>query len=786
MPLRTLIYNIIWVVIILILGFSIVGFFVIGTEGVSRGFTNTTNSIKEYISDVITGTSGEDSSLLVDAENANPFEIQLGNIADTEFNPPQSGKAVRANLETMVITLYENGKEIENIPIMNKGRPGSYWETPGGTFEVNYKTENHFSSFGNVWMPYSIHFFGNFFIHGEPYDTFGKKVSSTYSGGCIRLADGNAKRVFEWVDKDTIVSVYSDTETVPEQSSLNSAYFVRDPLYSKPASVTSKAYVVGDLATGDILLEHNADQVYPIASVSKMFTSLVSLDFLNQNIETTVSKTALDTYGTSGSLRLGQKIKVGDLLYPLMLESSNDAAEVLAEAYGRKSFIANMNKKAETIGLEHTSFEDPSGLSPNNVSTAKDLLRMMSYVQTYKNYLLDLSKLPKKSVLANTWYNISGMTSMTGFIGGKTGYIPEANRTTVAAFKLPLSEFGSRDIGITFLQSDDRLGDLQKILSYVQKNIYYSARDRSDVVAAITKDGIPISLPPPTTNEVTIGFVGDIMLDRGVKSSVIKNFKGDFNTLFANVGFISDYDILFGNLEGPVSDTGEDQGNLYSFRMDPKILNALSSAGFDVLSIANNHIGDWGQNAFNDTLARINSSGILAVGGGQTKIDATEPKIIERNGLSIGFLGFSDVGPDWMKATTNTPGILLANDPDFAGIIQRASSRVDTLVVSIHWGEEYELTTERQRELGRLAIDSGARLVIGTHPHIIQETEGYNNGYIAYSLGNFIFDQDFSKDTMKGMLLEVKIKKGEIEAVTKKVVTLNGMFQPQKITPFDE
>lgn len=779
---RTLIYHIIWVIIVLAIGFGIVGFFTMGAERATVAFGEKTTTLQSYIRSLVNKKT--DPIVQFTEPDTKPFEIQLGNVSDTEFVPPAKGKVIRANLRTMSIELFENGKLKETLMIINKGKAGSYWETPGGTFEVTYKEINHFSTFGEVWMPYSVHFFGNFFIHGEPYDNTGKKFTSLYSGGSIRLADSDAKKVFEWADQDTIVSVYSDSPVSPARSHAGSGYFIRNP--NKPLPVSAKAYVIGDLDTGEIIFEKNKSTVYPIASVSKLITSLVSLDFLNQSTDTTVSRTALAAYGTQGALRLGEKFSIGNLLYPLILESSNDAAEVIAESYGRTNFIDNMNKKVTAIGMMSTSFKDPSGLSPGNVSTAEDLLRLAIHIKDYKSDIFEISKLSKKTIGRHTWYNNSQMTRKYGYVGGKSGYTPEAEKTIVAAFTLPLSEFGARNIGITFLQSDDRLGDVDKILAYVKENIFYSARDRAEIVAAITGSGFAVPVPPPATEEATIAFVGDMMFDRGVTFSVNKNFGGDYGKLFASLGFFRDYDILFGNLEGPVSDIGNDLGNLYSFRMNPAILPIVRSAGFDVLSIANNHIGDWGRDAFDDTLARLGTSGIEAIGGGRNKSEASQPKIIERNGLKIGFLGFSDVGPDWLAATEEDSGILLVSDPHFEEIIKTAAKDVDALIISIHWGEEYQATTEHQKEIAHRAIDAGARLVIGHHPHVIQETESYENGYIAYSLGNLIFDQGFSKETMQGMLLEVTIKKGEISGVGKKLVKFNEKFQPYRVTEMEE
>jgi poly-gamma-glutamate synthesis protein (capsule biosynthesis protein) len=294
----------------------------------------------------------------------------------------------------------------------------------------------------------------------------------------------------------------------------------------------------------------------------------------------------------------------------------------------------------------------------------------------------------------------------------------------------------------------------------------------------------PVQPAPPA--EATIDFVGDIMLGRGVQTSVDKNFKGDFTALFRNVWGLKSADIAFGNLEGPVSTGGRKMGSIYSFRFSPESLEAVADAGFDVLNIANNHIGDWGPDAFADTLDNISLNGLHYTGGGYGKADAENPAIIEKNGIKIGFLGFSDVGPAWMAAKDNAPGILLASDPDFDRIIRSASKQVDILVVSFHSGEEYKKQTDRQVKLFHEAIDDGAKIAVGAHPHIIQDTEEYNGGLIAYSLGNFIFDQKFSKETMQGMLLEATVTKDGLKSYAKKLIKLNDAFQPQSPSDFTQ
>ena len=135
-----------------------------------------------------------------------------------------------------------------------------------------------------------------------------------------------------------------------------------------------------------------------------------------------------------------------------------------------------------------------------------------------------------------------------------------------------------------------------------------------------------------------------------------------------------------------------------------------------------------------------------------------------------------------MEAGTEKSGLLLASNPRFDEIIKNASKQVDSLVGSFHFGDEYKtIHNKRQEELAHKAIDDGAKIVVGTHPHVVEDTEVYKNGYIAYSLGNFIFDQSWSKPTMQGMLLEIKLSKDGSMAVKKDITQLNSVFQIEKV-----
>lgn len=574
------------------------------------------------------------------------------------------------------------------------------------------------------------------------------------------------------------------TDTKEPDNPQNKYYYTNKDDTNGP-KVSAKAFLVGDLNTGEVILSQNQNTQYPIASLSKLMTALVTNQITDKDPTVTVTKQALATEGTNGGLYAGEKISTSEILYPLLLESSNDAAEAIAEHFGHDSFISKMNTEAQNLKMDSTSYEDPSGLSKNNISTVSDLFKLAGYLNKNDPDLIsitDKKSFSSTSQKQQSWYNINHLVNTAGYFGGKTGYTDAARQTIVSLFNLPLGQSGTRPIAITLLSSPDRAKDVATILKYLNKNIYYGGLADANTNWVEEKVGAPNIKDP---DFVDLTFAGDIMLDRGVKNSVRKNFNNDYSQLFAKVNFpdfLKDSDVFFANLEGPASDQGTDMHNLYSFRMDPNVVPALAGVGVDVLSVANNHVGDWGRDAYADTLSRLKENEIQYAGGGNNETEAETPVIIEKYGMKIGYLAFSDKGPDWMAATTDQAGLLLASNPRFDEIIQNAAKQVDDLVVSFHFGEEYQTThNARQELLAHKAVDDGAKLVIGAHPHVPEDTEVYKNSYIAYSLGNFIFDQSWSPATMQGMILNIKLGRDGSITAQKDTVKLNSAFQLDQI-----
>jgi len=276
----------------------------------------------------------------------------------------------------------------------------------------------------------------------------------------------------------------------------------------------------------------------------------------------------------------------------------------------------------------------------------------------------------------------------------------------------------------------------------------------------------------------TMLAVGDIMLDRGVEARALQN--GGFNFIFDRIqSTLNDADIVFGNLEGPISDRGTDTGKKYSFRFLPETAPALQLAGFDVLALANNHGLDWGRGALCDTFTNLIQVQIQPIGGGCNAQSAERPVIITLDdGTQVGFLAYTEFYKGGF-AREDTPGFAQYSMDNMTQRIRQLSQQVDVVMVSLHWGHEYHLrSNEAQQELAYSLIDAGANVILGHHPHVIQEIERHKDGWIVYSLGNFVFDQKFSEQTMQGLMARLYIVGGEVQNIQPIIVSLNDNYQP--------
>lgn len=270
-----------------------------------------------------------------------------------------------------------------------------------------------------------------------------------------------------------------------------------------------------------------------------------------------------------------------------------------------------------------------------------------------------------------------------------------------------------------------------------------SIENNNEEIELEEKEEISEIPEPQEPQEIVIAFMGDVMMDSYI-GDYIRERGVDYP--WEDVADITrEADLAVINLETSVSTRGSTKKpEGYGFRSNPDSLQGLVNSGIDLVSLANNHTLDFGEDAFYDTLESLDQYKIAYVGGGKNKDEAEQVRIIEMNGIKVGFLAFTSIIPwsSW-EATEDKPGAAIYKTEYKERILQNikeASKECDILTLIPHWGVEYaQVPSDWQRELAHDMIDAGADIVVGHHSHVLQGIEFYKDKPILYSIGNFIF-----------------------------------------------
>ena len=245
---------------------------------------------------------------------------------------------------------------------------------------------------------------------------------------------------------------------------------------------------------------------------------------------------------------------------------------------------------------------------------------------------------------------------------------------------------------------------------------------------------------------------------------------GDSDYLYDEVReIISRADLAIGTLNATISDYPPHTGCVPTYVLvgGSENADALARAGFDMMSVATNHIkncglSNCGDRAFFDTLENLRRVGIAPVGAGENLQEAMDPLVVEMNGVRFGFVSLGQLEP-LVFATEEKSGIAVLNEDNLRSAIQAAKQVSDVVVVLPHWGpEDVPVPNWSQRELAQLAVDAGADLVVGNHTHVVQAIEDIDGVMVFYGLGNFVFDQNWALDHQQGVILLVTFQGTEM------------------------
>lgn len=308
----------------------------------------------------------------------------------------------------------------------------------------------------------------------------------------------------------------------------------------------------------------------------------------------------------------------------------------------------------------------------------------------------------------------------------------------------------------------------------------------------------PSVTPTPQEEDTTfrIMAVGDVFLGRGVEYHLINN-KKDFLYPFERVWHIlRQGDIIYGNLEAPFTDSTHglaginEEGGKYCLKNKPEAFEGVKYAGFNLMSLANNHILDYYEKGLYDTIKLLEENSIAYAGAGKNLDEARKPAIIEKKGVKVGMLSYTDMAEIQYKG--NPPLRFIAGE-NKAGVaprkfeyikedVQKLRDKVDILIVTLHWGVEYEYyVLPEQVEFAHKVMDLGVDIIIGSHPHRMKGIEIYKGKPIVYSLGNFISDQNDPRN-QEGFILDFEFE-------DKKLKSLSGIpftiLQKTQVVPLE-
>jgi poly-gamma-glutamate capsule biosynthesis protein CapA/YwtB (metallophosphatase superfamily) len=287
-----------------------------------------------------------------------------------------------------------------------------------------------------------------------------------------------------------------------------------------------------------------------------------------------------------------------------------------------------------------------------------------------------------------------------------------------------------------------------------------------------------------STETVSIVAAGDVMLGSWVQNVIFEN---GWDYPFRNIdSILTQADIVFANLEAPfgTKDSAAFE-KTYTFQVAPDLVKVLTAGKINVVSVANNHILDFGVEDLFETMTLLNQNNIQYSGAGKNLLEARPPARMEAKGKKIAVACYSLTFPEEFWATDTTAGTCFPFDTFFYDDLRKFKAENDLVIVSFHWGGELlQYPKPYQLELAHNAIKVGADLVIGHHPHVVQGIELYRGKMIVYSLGNYIFGS-YSESVKESMLLKFYFGTNGISAC--KIYPLNVYnkeveFQPQLLT----
>ena len=367
---------------------------------------------------------------------------------------------IEVNLEKATLKVYNKDNILSNYSVLRRGSPEKWGGTASGLNKVNYKSDKWFSNTALVFMPNALNFYGKYYIHGEPFYPDGKKLITVNSGGCVQIKADEAKIIYDLIQKGNPVLVI-------DKENDNFVYpFKRTTPFPR---ISARSYLVADLGSGTVLAQNNYDEKAPIYDITQLMTGLVLSENVDLNSQIEITSRILDPEKPVLGLEIGRRFMLGELFYPMLMESSESANKVLTAYLGRANTLKYMNEKTGMMAMFSTSFVDTAGKSADNISSAKDLFYLARYITNNIPLMWKMTKgqealtLPKVNFRNLVNQNI--FYENPDFIGGKV-----SSDNALFVFLVSLRTDIQRKIVVILLGSSELEGETNQVLDWVSEN----------------------------------------------------------------------------------------------------------------------------------------------------------------------------------------------------------------------------------------------------------------------------------------------------------------------------
>lgn len=315
----------------------------------------------------------------------------------------------------------------------------------------------------------------------------------------------------------------------------------------------------------------------------------------------------------------------------------------------------------------------------------------------------------------------------------------------------------------------------------------FEVRARDGVDTTAMRSMITSFAGPRGPEPVSMTWAGDIIFGRLVHVKMVSY--GDWAAPFRSIHpELTWADVTISNLECAISDSYETPTDptTFDFKTDPPAVEGLQLAQIDILSRANNHSYNFGAIGMRDTTAILEQAGILHFGMGESIHESRQATVIERGGSTYAFLGYNGISDAWDGADQSSPGTNPMLDWLVVEDVKREVERGHVVIPFFHWGTEYVYDpTEQQRYFAHIAIQAGAAMVMGSHPHWVQAVETYMGKSIVYSLGNFVFDQEWSLETKQGMIAHTWMQGDKLLSIDLVPILIEDYHKPRRMANWE-